>query len=76
MDDPIVRLKAWQPEAANIETAECDVCGGLLLSYILGEPSYRIDNHTVWQECGFWCSDCGFSNAGARTEKGEVDSDG
>ena len=65
MNDPIERLLAWQPKAIAIRVECCDVCGGLMLSYMLREFG-----HTQWRErrqtCGFWCSSCDFSNAGSR----------
>lgn len=63
--DATKRLQAWQPDAQRIHFHKCDVCkSGLMLSYIL--PQYEKTFPGGWENCGYWCSRCGFGNAGRR----------
>lgn len=58
-------LKAIFPSAEHISHAgECDDCGwGSLFFFTLGEDLLIRENGHV--EGGFYCADCGFSNAGS-----------
>ena len=64
-DSPLARLLAWQPQAMAIRTTDCDICGGLMLSYVI-EGLDKVRRREGWESCGYWCSECDFSNAGAR----------
>jgi hypothetical protein len=72
----ISRLKRWQPNATDIRYEDkCPSCKRLALySYILeGIDELRIaSDGRQMQECGFWCGNCRWANAGARP----VDEDG
>jgi hypothetical protein len=62
-------LLNWQPEAEQIEV---DVCHcpkqALMLSYTLPgcNQIFQKDDGTCWQQCGYACTACDFSQAGAR----------
>ena len=70
-------LVEWQPGAYGIERAEanCPVCDSVcFVSYLLpGTLSVmRIGDEEV-ENCGYYCAECEWGNAGARRVKEDVD---
>ena len=70
----IVRLLKNWPSARAIRAGnKCHCRRGSQWSFRLPETEHGERLHTfegeVYEDCGFWCPYCGFSNAGARPVK-------
>lgn len=67
----IRKLLAWQPGAKRIRLGRCDVgrCRSMLaMTYQLEDTGNmtHISKGELWEDCGYYCPSCGFSNAGSR----------
>lgn len=63
------KLKQWQPGAADIRLMPlgCDVCNGSrYLTYVIFVCLNNPPTDKTLENCGYYCPDCGFGNAGAR----------
>lgn len=65
-------LHDWQPKAYALQFAgDCPNCKRpTLVSYLLADHlRHRVDlsrNGEVWEDCGYYCDQCRWGNAGAR----------
>lgn len=69
------KLKDWQPNARRIQFTRCHCPQRMpMLSYMLKrDRKVRGD----MEDCGFYCTTCGFGNAGGRkTRSGKLEVDG
>jgi len=60
-------LRAYWPDAVRVlPSGECPVChDDSEYSFVLPEFDQFTPDGT-YQNCGYWCSNCGWSNAGSR----------
>ena len=70
-------LNLW-PAARNIRICpgHCHNCRGILMSFQLPPDAWRQSGKDGWEHCGYWCSECGWSNAGSRPESPDIGTDG
>ena len=66
------RLLAWQPGAKRIRLGRCGIgrCrSDLSMTYQLDDMSIKTHMNSkgeLWEDAGYYCPSCGFSNAGSR----------
>ncbi len=66
------RLRAWQPEASDIQVAPktCPRClSSFYITYIIPICLLRETLDETTEHCGYFCGSCGLGSYGARKRK-------